>query len=348
MILNAYAILNGSLCILRLCLGVLVVWLAFHTYRAWRRNASAPEARPALEDRSYLLFQLAGLLLGLNVASWPILYLLLQSYAPEWPGVMCVYGVTQIGRDSIGVSRYLPALLKMLQATKPALVFANGAWLVLYLVNRSTRTGPLAGRVLLVLLASGVLAVGDAAIEAAYLLIPKKEEAPSAGCCTEAFDGASRISRYLPGSLVGDDQASQLFSAYYLVNVGMVGALGISSWRFRRRAATGWLGLLLLGAIVSVAVNSVFLVEAAAPRLLHLPYHHCPYDLIPKAPDSLAAVALFVGGSFCVGWACVVGWFGRHTETQRILPGAIHRLLSLGFFGYLGSLVMMSVELALA
>jgi hypothetical protein len=348
MILNAYAVLDGFLCLLRFGLGLLVIWLGFLAYRVWSRHACAPEERTALENRSYLLFQLAGLLLVLNVVSWPILYLLLQSYVPEWPGVMCVYGVTQIGCDSVGVSRFLPPLLKTLQATKPALVFASGAWFVLYLVNRRTRTAPLTGRVLLALLASGLLAAGDAAVEVAYLVIPKKEEVRSAGCCTEAFDGEYRIGRYHPGNLAGDDDAHWLYIAYYAVNVGMVAALGLCGWRRHRRVANGWLAFLLFGAVVSVAVSAVFLVEAAAPRLLHLPYHHCPYDLIPKAPDSLAAIALFLGGSFSVGWACVAGWFGNDPETRRIMPRTVRRLLLLGLLGYLGSMAMMTLELALA
>jgi hypothetical protein len=55
--------------------------------------------------------------------------------------------------------------------------------------------------------------------------------------------------------------------------------------------------------VLSVAVNGVFLVEVAAPRLLHLPYHHCPYDLVPGAPESLVGVAL--GDRVCVAatWA---------------------------------------------
>jgi hypothetical protein len=146
-------------------------------------------------------------LLGLNVVSWPILYLLLQSYVAEWPDVMCIYGVTRIGAGSIGVSRFLPPLVDAPQATKPALVFLSGAWFVLYLLNRRARTVPLTGRVLLVLLAAGLLAAADAAAEVAYLTIPKKEEFLSAGCCTEVFDGPSRASRFLPGILVGGDAA---------------------------------------------------------------------------------------------------------------------------------------------
>src|SRR5258707_1155521 len=122
MILNSYAVLDFFTCLLRLSFGLAILGLGT---AAWRKcgPALAPEGRKALEDRCYLLFLLALVLLGLNLASWPLLYLLLQSYVPEWPGVMCIYGVTQIGTGSIGASRFLPGLIEVLQVSKPALVF---------------------------------------------------------------------------------------------------------------------------------------------------------------------------------------------------------------------------------
>jgi hypothetical protein len=345
MILNAYAVLDGGLSLLRLALSLLVLALWCSAVRAWGRRAADPEGRKAVEDRSYLLFMLGGLLVALNVLSWPLLYLLLQSYVPEWPGVMCIYGVTRIGAGSVGPARFLPPLLAALQAMKPALVFLSGAWFVLYLVNRGTRTAPLTGRVLFALLAAALLAAADAGAEVAYLAIPKKEESPPGGCCTEFFDAASGTSKFLP-SAVGPAPAPWLYGGYYAVNGLMVLALGAAS--LRRRVPGAWLAPLLLSAAASVAVNALFLIDAAAPRLLHLPYHHCPYDLVPKAPESLAAVALFLGGAFCVGWAGVAAWLGDGPESGPLLPAATGRLLRLAFLGYLGSMVMLSVELALA
>jgi hypothetical protein len=348
MILNAYAVLDGFLTLLRLGLGLLVLVLGLSAWRTWRRKAPAAEDRKALEERGYLLFLLAGLLLWLNVIAWPIFYLLLQSYIPEWPGVMCIYGVTRIGQGSRGASRFLPALVTTLEAGKPALVFLSGAWFVLYLVNRRTRTAPLTGRVLGVLLLAGLLAVADAAAEGAYLVIPKKEEFASGGCCTGAIDEASRANRFLPGILVGEKAVPWLYAAYFTGNAGMVLALAACVRLSRWRPVTGWLAPLLLLAATSVAVNGVFLVEVAAPRLLHLPYHHCPYDLVGGAPESLVAVALFLGGCFAVGWACVAAWLGNRGEAGAFLPGTVRGLLHLAFLGYLWSLLMTSVELVLA
>jgi hypothetical protein len=349
MILNAYAVLDAFLSVLRLGIGVLVLGLGLSAVWGWVRSARTGEARRALEDRCYLLFQLAGLLLVLNVLAWPVLYLLLQSYVPEWPGVMCIYGVTRIGAGSMGSSRFLPPLVSALQAMKPALVFLSGAWFVLYLVNRGTRTAPLTGRVLGVLLIAALLAVADAAAEAAYLAIPKKELFPSSGCCTEVFDADSGGgARFVPAALVGEGEGPRWYGVYYAVNLGMAAALAACLWFTRGTVPRGWLAALGLGAALSVAFNAVFLVEVAAPRLLRLPYHHCPYDLVPRAPESLVAVALFLAGSFAVGWACVVGWLGGGAESGPGLPQTVARLLRVALAGYLGSVVMLSVELILA
>jgi hypothetical protein len=347
MILNAYAVLDAFVSLLRLGLGLLVLGLGFSAWRTWRRRAFAEEAGQRLEDRCHLLLLLAGLLLWLNVLSWPIFYLLLQSYVPEWPDVMCIYGVTRIGTGSIGPSRFLPPLVTSLQAMKPALVFLSGAWFVLHLVNRRTKTAPLTGRVLLVLLASGLLAVADAAAEVTYLGIPKKEEFLSVGCCTGVFAEESDSARFLPRIRIGENQVPWLYAAYYGVNIGLVLALAACVRRSRRRVPIGWLAPLVLVVVLSVAVNALFLTEAAAPRLLQKPNHHCAYDLIPQVPESLVAVALFLIGSLSVGWVCVAAWLGNGSQARPFLAETVGRLLSMGCLGYLGSVMILSVELAL-
>jgi hypothetical protein len=344
MILNGYAVLDGFLTMVRLVLAVLVFGLALATWWRWRRQTT-PEARTALEDRSYLLYLLAAALLVAAVASWPLLYLLLQSYVPQWPDVMCIYGVTQVGSRSRGISRFLPGLLEALQIMKPALVFLSGAWLSLHLVNRQTRTGAVTGSVLAVLVVLGLLAFADATAEGAYLVIPKKDETLSAGCCTGEFGPEVRPS---PGGLVGDRWRPWLEPAYYAVNIALIVLLGVST---RSRPGSGflrWPTLLLPGAILALVVSGLFLVDGAAPTLLHQPNHHCAYDLLPQAPHSVAAIVLFFLGSFGVGWAVVLRWFANSPETKPWLPGAIRGSLALALGGYLGSLALMSVALFLA
>ena len=361
MILNAYAVLDAFVSLLRLGLGLPLVWFAVVTWGRWRRSDRSPAHRQELEDRSYLLFLLAGLLLALNLLAWPLLYLLLQSYVTEWPGVMCIYGVTRVGRGSLGSSRYLPTLLTALQAAKPLLVFLSGAWFVLHLVNRRTRTAPFTGRILLVLFAASLLGSADAATELAYLVIPKKEELLSSGCCMAAYDLDGGPGRFVPPHLLGENSVGWLSAAYYAFNAGMVVALATCVRVGRHRATNhlpttlpngrrycGWLAPLLAAALATLAVDTVFLTEVAAPRLLRMPDHHCPYDLVSVAPRSLGAVALFVGSTFCVGWACVVGWFGRGPESESFGAGVVGTLLRLAAVGYGASVLILSAELMLA
>jgi hypothetical protein len=346
MIVNAYAVLDGFLSVLRLSVGLSLLVLGFTAWRMWMTGELALEDRKKLEDRSYLVFLMAGLLLGLNAVSWLLFYLLLKSYVPQWPGVMCIYGVTRIGTGSIGPSRFLPGLVSALQISKPALVFLSGAWFVLYLLNRATRTAPLTGRVLGLVLATALLGVADAAAEGAYLVIPKHEEFLASGCCTDALDVKAQGTRLL--SPIPEEEQSDLwlYAAYYSSNMAMVLLLGWSA-RGDRLVPTRWLVPLLLGAALCLSTNAVFFVEVAAPHLLHLPYHRCPYCPM-EAPETLVASLLFLLGTFSVGWACLAAWLGQSDESLPLLPATVARLLRFGCCAYLGSLVMMSLELALA
>jgi hypothetical protein len=346
MILNSYAVLDGFLALVRFSLGILVVVLAVRSRNARSKTVSADDLT-ALEDRYHLLILLAGVLLVLNVAAWPLFYLLLQSYVPELPGVMCIYGVTQIGSGSIGISRFLPNLVHGLEITKPFLVFLSGAWLVLHLANRRTATAPLTGKALVLVAVLGGLACLDSATEAAYLTIPKKEETSSVGCCTQVFDAVRGADKFLPTALLDDAGRPWLTGAYYLVNGSMaVTLLAMALWP-RLLPMRAGLTPLLLGALLSLPVNAFFLVEVAAPVLLREPYHHCPYDLVPMAPESLIGVALYFLGLCSVGWACLVAWSANYKETRAFLQTTVGRVLFLALFGYLGSLLFMTVELRL-
>jgi hypothetical protein len=344
LILNAYVVLDFFVVFLRSFLSILVFSLAS---TCWVRRLYSEAREKKEEDRLYLVFLGALLLLALNVIFWPLLYLLLQSFVSEWPEVMCIYGVTRIGVGSVGASRFLPGLIAILEFAKPALVFVSGAWLLLYLVNRKSLTGPLTGRLLVALMILGLLALGDALLEGAYLVIPKKEVFVEAGCCTEAVAEQNRLSRYLPRALIGEDYRPWLIGGYYGVNLGMI--LGLACYRFPARHGFGRIALsvLLAGALISLALNWLFLVEIAAPALLHRP-HHGPYDLLPEVPESVVAIVLFTLGSFAVGWAACADWFGRCPETLPQLNGITAKVLALALFCYFASLMILSLELALA
>jgi hypothetical protein len=337
MMLNSYAVLAVFFALLRLGLGVVVLACGAFGWRRWHAGGD----RTTSENAGHLAFLLAVTLVLLGIASWPLLYLLLQSYVPEWPGAMCIYGVTQVGAGSTGPARHLPGLLRAMQVLKPALVFAGGAWYVLYLLDRRARGAPLLGRLFALLLPLGVLAVGDSVADLTYMSIPKREEFPAAGCCTAIAD--STASRFLPRSWVGEGGRPQLWAAYGASNVLLMLMIA-AGWANLRRLNV----LVALSAVVNVAVSGVFLVEVFAPSLLDLPFHHCAYDLIPDAPEGVIAVALNLIGSFGVGWIVTLHWLGGADETwphAAALGGALARL---SLWCLATSLVMVNVALVLA
>jgi hypothetical protein len=334
MIVNAYAVLAAFVGLLQLAFGLLVIRFSFD------RGGIATKSE--LEERPYLLLLLSFLLIGANLASWPLLYSLLQSYVPSWPDVMCIYGVTQIGRGSLGSSRHLPWLLVTVQCTKPLLVFLGGSWFVLYLANRATRTAVLMPRLLRGLLPLGVVSVVDSVCVASYLAIGKQEHSLSAGCCTSQLADRSRV---LSESLLGAGSHPWLTAILVLLVTGLcLGILTVIRGRVDHRR---FLPGLIAGALIAMPLGGLFLVEIASPVLLERP-HYCPYDLIGEVPESVLGVVLFVLGGFSIGWAGVLGRWGRVEETQSVLPRLIGSLLFLGLFGYLGSMIMFIVEFSLS
>jgi hypothetical protein len=303
--------------------------------RAWRRCRQEADG----EERFYLVVASSITLAALAVVSWPLLYLVLDSYVPLWPGVMCVEGVTRIGTGSIGAAAWLPHLLRILLVAKPLLVFGSGASLALHLVNRRGSRGALTGRVLAALVLCAFLGTVDAAVEALYLITPKQERAPAAGCCSGdlAADRSPRAS--LP--LVAAAGQRPLVSGAFLA----VGACVVLALTAAIRRGGPWPAVSLAGAVASLPLGLVFLVDVAAPGFLHLPYHHCAYCLAAWMPETLLAIALYVLGAFGAGWAFaarklgrVAGGAGSDAADAVSIP-----LLRMARFSYAGSLVMAAV-----
>lgn len=327
MILNGYSALAAFAAVLRIGLGVAVVWIALRALR--RRGEESP---------AHLGFALGATLLGLSVASWPLIYLVLQSYVPEWTGVMCVQGVALIGSNSLGVASHLPGLVGFLEFAKPALVFLAGSWLVLHLANRAGSTDALRGRVLAALLVFGTFAVVDAAAESAYLFIPKKEITPSGCCMSTTTAGFWSMAGVAFTRETGD--TTMLKVLFFLVGAVVVVALTGLRRRLRRGETPGaWLPVAVVAAIVSLPVGLAFLGAVAAPMFLRLPYHQCAYCMGAKAPESLLGLGFFVVGAYAVGWTGTASWLaGRN--------GIRPALVSVGRFSYAAALVMAGARLA--
>jgi hypothetical protein len=347
MILNAFAVLDAFTTLLRLALALVIVMASVRALLG-RKLAEPPMETERSEERYYLLALVSFVLLFLNVAAWPLFYLMLESFIPQWPDVMCIYGVTQIGARSTSASRYLPALVRTLEITKPLLIFVGGAWFCLHLANRRTATAPLKRRVYSCVLVLGMLALTDCAVEIGYLSIPKTEETLQNGCCTLRFDVAEQAQGFLAQAGYDDHNRLPLGRLFWGINGFLLIALliSMSRWRWQYdRLVVLWLPAL---ALVSLPVSLTYLVEVVAPAILHLPYHHCPYDLIPKAPESILAIVLYLFGLFAVGWASLTWCVGRSEETHSFLRNQVTNLLWLAFSSYLGSFVMIWLEMALA
>jgi len=341
MIVNTLSVLAAFGAILRIATGLILVWAAVCAIRRRRRGADGQGQEG--QGRFYLVFLLAVTLFGLSVVSWPLLYMVLQSYVPQWPGIMCIQGVARIGEDSVGAVSYLPRLLDALEYTKPALVFLAGSWLVLHLVNRAGKQDLFSGRVLAALLMFGLLATLDGVAEAAYLFIPQKENVPAAGCCMSGSSAGLWSSAGFAFTRA-DGSHTLLIAAFFAVGAAVVLALTAGLRRLRRKGDPGpWLMVALVGAAASLPVGLTFLGAVAAPSFLRLSFHHCVYCLVASAPESLVAIALFVLGAFSVGWASMARWSGAGAEQSAEVG---RPLLWVGWFGYLAALLLTAVRLA--
>ena len=345
MILNGYTALAAFLGLLRL---ILSMCLAGAAIPVWRNRTSL--AVSSDEPRLALLVSLAVVIVVLNLVSWPLLYVLLQSYVQQWPAVMCAYGVTQIGRGTTGLGRFLPLLLDILQTLRPALLFVSGTTAAFYFADRRTTSSPLIRRVLALLIATSVLTAFDAVIEITYVAIPRAGIRIPGGCCTAPLEALDRHNQFTPIGLVSEGQRSAVLWGHYALNLGLIAALfaltvkkSVSS---DSRATTSFIdGATLLAGVLTLPVGGLFLRDVAAPRILGLPFHQCPYDLISAAPESLAAVAASIIGSLSIGWAFLVSRFANCPQTQEFLPELVTRLRFLALVCYSASLALISVEL---
>ena len=340
MVSSGYVTLAGFLAAMQL---IAATWAIAVGLRSLAPKTQAGElAADRLESNTYLAGMLAYLLLGMSLASWLVFYLVLNSFVPQWPGAMCIYGVTQIGEGSRGMFGWLPRLVLLEQAMKPVLVFATGAALVLYRFYRRQGTRALLPRVAGALLVAAVVASVDATTELAYLSIPKRDNLPSSGCCSVSAEG--REHEPLPGP----QYRQQLEAAYYACQAVMAALVWrVANGQGERLGARRLLPLLVMAA-VTLWVSMRFLIDVASPKLLHLPYHRCLYDLVPGVPESGVALLLLLGATFCVGWAALISALGRCPDAAAELRTDGCRWCSYALLGYVGSTAMISFDLWLA
>ena len=336
MILNALSI---TLIFISVLSALLTIWggiSSFILYRGWGRP-STPEEKASLEDHSYLVLLIMVIVLLIRLIDWPLFYVTLQSFISDIEGAMCIFGVTQVK----------PGLTRFLEFLKPIIFFLIGGWLILHLLDRSTKTSPLMRRKLLLLSIIGLFVLVDSFGDL-FLMIGIAPES-LVSCCTTITDILNRPTRTTPEAFFGPEYAHPLQVLFFITHLALIGIIGITlksktlEITFLRRRPI--LGLLFLFAILNAFIFLLSQIEVFAPRMMHLPFHHCLYCLWQYVPDSILLFALFSLGTFSVGWGFTTALFGRHGETADLLPVHLRKIYSFAFFFLSASLIMLLIHL---
>jgi len=332
MILNALSITILFMSTLSI---LLMIWggiSSFFLYKKWGKSFT-PEERTLLEDRSYLVLLILAIVLMMRLINWPLFYATLQSFITDVEGAMCIFGVTQVK----------PGLTRFLELLKPINFFLIGGWLLLHFLDRGTKTSPLMRRKLLLLSVIGLFVLFDSIGDILLMIRIVPESLVS--CCTTITDILNRPTRATPESIFGPEYAQPLQALFFITHLALMGFIGVTlkSKIFRRPI----LGLLFLFSLLNAILFLLSQIEVFAPRMMHLPFHHCLYCLWQYVPDSIIMYLLFILGTFSVGWAFTTDLFGKIGEASDLLPNYLRKIYWFAFFFLSASLILLIIHLLL-
>lgn len=335
MIINAFTIILLFIAVISVVLGIVTLFSAFSLFIKWKKSMSNEE-RTRLENKAYLSLLLAVVMLGIRIIDWSIFYATLASYIPDITGAMCIYGVTQVA----------PNIIKPMEVLKPFVFFLIGLWLIIYIMDKSAKSYPLMRRKLFFLFIVSIFAIADSIGDIAVAFSMDANAVVS--CCTTVFDIADRPSAMIPQSILGSGYRKLILPMYYGSNFILIGfmaagyGLGLLRAEKRRRLYLFAGGIL---SVITVVIVLLSMMEVIAPKLLNLPYHHDPYDLLTELPDAGIFLGLFILGIFSTGWALGIDMFARHDETRGILSDNIEKIYWFGIVCLLASLLMITIHL---
>jgi hypothetical protein len=299
-------------------------------YKKWGRPLISEE-KTFLEDRSYLVLLIMVIVLLIRLFNWPLFYVTLQSFIHDIEGAMCIFGVTQVR----------PSLTRFLEFLKPINFFLIGGWLILHFLDRATKTSPLMRRKLFLLSILSLFVLIDSLGDIFLMLGIAPESLVS--CCTTVTDISNRPTRTTPLSIFGPEYAQSLQILFFITHLALIGFIGVTlKFRIFRKPI---LGLFFLFAILNAFVFVLSQVEVFAPRMMHLPFHHCLYCLWQYVPDSIAMYLLFILGTFSVGWGFTTSLFGRQGEAADLLPGYLRKIYLFAFFFLSASWLILIIHL---
>lgn len=291
---------------------------------AWwtRRRARTPNQHEAIEHHAHLLVLLLGVLALVRLIAWPHFYGLMKSYVPTLApyGAMCVFGVTRIQAD----------LVLALQVVKPLALLGLGLWGALTWADRRAGTRALLLPRLALAVPVAGLALVDCTLEVDYVL--REKAAQRITCCTQFLrTDAATLPTNADTWLSPAKLSSQtVLGSYVAVNLLAIAAciyLGKRGLPQSRPTGT------LLGAAAALAGAANLLVahwawlEALAPKVLQLPYHHCLYELLTDTPALGLAAAMTVVGNGALCWPVVLQvWRRRAPEAVAVVQQQSYEL----------------------
>lgn len=241
---------------------------------------------------------------GLELLTWPILYVTLQGYVPRTRGAMCLLGVMQAGA---------PLTDLLLIAYPIAALFVLGSVLLLRMEGAGAGLLPASGRRMGAwFMGQALVSIIAGALAYVYVFSDKGEREVS--CCTIVLPEAplaAALERLTPGL----DMA-----LFYCGAAGLLLALLGAHRRPERRLSVA--GLVLAALIVPPAiVRGLF--HGVAPALLGQPDHPCLYDVLPRYPDTVWALA----GLFFAWIVTLLSALGR-VALRPSNPASLARTLS--------------------
>ncbi len=310
MLINAPSIVAGGLALLQCVLAITVSVHAVGALRLATRARNAEERDAAETARLRPVVAAVGVLV-VAAASWPLLIAVLDSHVGEWPGTICIQGVTRIGERSLGSARFLPLLLDTILVTKPLLLLAAAAWVAAHAILRRApgRSGTLGPWLLLGL---GTLAAVDAVAELTYLVIPKEDDILATGCCLVAPSAFRRAGSSWLESVIPTFGAENAVVAMIVAGSLLVAALVPAACRRSSLPPLPggvWAGVLGAGALFAILAQHVT-IAVVSPAVHGIASHRCGWCVLERTTfGGLALAALAVG----LG-TTVVAAFAARTE----------------------------------
>ena len=291
------------------------------------------------EDRLYLLFWIGAVFLFLRFLAWPLFYFSLHSIIPEVTGAMCIFGTRNLQPD----------LTKVLELTKPLLFFAGLVWLLIFRLERffsQSGSSTRARQSSLLLLAFCIIAGLVDSIGSAALWIRSNAEL-AVSCCTTITDIPTRFTVWIPTSIFGHEYQPLLWGLFYGANILLICLMLFVFTRKKEKPQKLLFFFLFLLALLNTIIGTFAFIEVIAPRLMHLPFHHCMYCMVQKVLDAPVFVSLFISGNALAAAIYPVHLLAANWAEEKQLTALNKKLLFFGMLFLSGNLLMITTHIFL-